>query len=279
MSEITLNFTFEGEKKEIKCKKDEYIKDIFSNYCLKISKNIKDIFFLYKGNTIDIEDKELKLKDINNTDNEIQILVFESSDPQVITHIKNNKKKNFIKCIQCGEMCVININNYKIFLNNCEKNHKCSNILLEEYYNKVQKKNESETVCNNCKKIISIEQDIFYICGDCNINLCLQCKSNHNKDHIIIDYDLKNYKCIIHGEKYNSYCKDCNKNLCDMCQDSNEHTFIYNRQILPNKEMENNLIELRKSINEYKENTNEILNIINKTIDYLEKYYKLSRKI
>ena len=41
----------------------------------------------------------------------------------------------------------------------------------------------------------------LYKCCNCN-NFCPICKLNHNKDHKLIDYKLKNYLCNMHGEKY-----------------------------------------------------------------------------
>ena len=68
--------------------------------------------------------------------------------------------------------------------------------------------------------------NIFYKCYNCNINLCPLCKSNHvkkyDKTHIVKDYDLKNYFCNEHDERFILYCKDCNKHICDIC-DYNKH--------------------------------------------------------
>ena len=33
------------------------------------------------------------------------------------------------------------------------------------------------------------------------------CKSKHDSNHKIINYNDKEYICNIHNEKYNSYCK------------------------------------------------------------------------
>ena len=58
----------------------------------------------------------------------------------------------------------------------------------------------------------------FYICCNCNINLCPLCETNHSKEHIKIDYNLKNFLCLKHGERLISYCQDCRINLCDLCE-------------------------------------------------------------
>ena len=279
MSEVILNFYFSGELIKIQCKRNEYMKDIFSSYCIKASKNINDIYFLYNGQLIN---QELKLEQYNKTDNEINILVYDNSNDKTQINKKQKQKQNLIICPKCRDICVININDYKISLNQCKNNHNNSNIILEEYFNEIQKLDESEIICSICKKKISeIYQNKFYICGKCNINLCPLCKSNHNNDHKIIDYESKYYICNIHGERYISFCTECNKNLCDMCEleHSKNHNLISHRDILPNNEIQNNLINLRKTIDKYKNSTQEIIKMINKTLDYLETYYNLSSDI
>ena len=84
MTETIINFIYEGKKIKIYCKKDEFMKDIYKKYIIKINKEIKDIFFLYNGNIIN---GDIKLEQINNKDNEISILVFEYN--------QNNIKQNF----------------------------------------------------------------------------------------------------------------------------------------------------------------------------------------
>ena len=193
--------------------------------------------------------------------------------------IEKNKKINNILCPKCGEICIINIKDYKITLNNCDNGHRTTNILIEEYLNQIKKIDESKIICNICNKNKSeVYKNQFYKCCKCNINLCPLCKSNHDKEHIIIDYELKYYICNIHGERYISYCKECKKNLCDMCElEHNEnHNYINYREILPKNEISNNLKDLRKSIDNYKNTIQDIIKIFNETINYFEKYYELS---
>jgi len=113
------------------------------------------------------------------------------------------------------------------------------------------------------------------------MNLCPICKSTHDKNHNIIDYDSKNYTCFIHGERYTSYCQDCNKNLCDICEleHNKNHKFIYHREISPNPEINNNLDKLKKIIDYYKKEAQSLVNIINKTIYLIDIYYKLGNDI
>ena len=46
------------------------------------------------------------------------------------------------------------------------------------------------------------------------MNLCSLCKSIHDKSHIIINYENKNYICKEHNETFVKYCEDCKIDLC-----------------------------------------------------------------
>ena len=134
---------------------------------------------------------------------------------------------------------------------------------------------------NATKKKSEVYQNKFFKCCICNKNLCPICKTNHNKEHLIIDYELKNFICNMHGERFTSYCNQCHKNLCDLCElDHNKnHKFIYHREIMTNIEIKNNLNKLRNSIDDYKNNLKDIIKMLNKTIDNLEIYYSISNNI
>ena len=48
----------------------------------------------------------------------------------------------------------------------------------------------------------NIYNNEIYKCLTCDDILCPLCKSSHDKKHIIINYDLKNYICKNHNESY-----------------------------------------------------------------------------
>ena len=141
--------------------------------------------------------------------------------------IDNNIKESFyIICPECKENCIIDFKDYKISLNECEKNHKKENISLDKFYNSIIEK--PEILCKNCKKDLS-NKESFYKCENCNIILCKECSYIH-KNHKILDYkyELMISICQIHNESFTFYCKDCHRNLCDSCKssDNNNHSFI-----------------------------------------------------
>ena len=135
---------------------------------------------------------------IDKERNEMSVLVNENTN----TVINENKTKSKdIICPKCGEVCLINFNNYKIKLFECKNNHETNNILINDY-NNTQIINENNIICGICNKYnksITYNKQ-FYKCLTCNKNLCPICKSNHSNNHKIIDYSNINYVCEIHND-------------------------------------------------------------------------------
>ena len=91
----------------------------------------------------------------------------------------------------------------------CKDRHKRENIVFDEY-NNLQKIKELNIICDICKTNRNeIYNNQLYKCCKCKIVICPLCKAKHNKEHKLIDYELRNYLCNIHGERYISFCKDC----------------------------------------------------------------------
>ena len=211
MEDIILNFDYEGQKIKMQCKKKENLNDIFQRYANKINKDINDIYFINNGNKIN--NNNIKLEEIKNKENIINILVYDININDNNEEIIEKEYKDII-CPECGENCLIEIKDYKINLSKCDNKQNIKNILLDEY-NNTQKMDKIK--CDNCNRNkLEIYNNQIYKCCKCNINLCPLCKSNHNKEHKIIDYEIKNYICQIHDERYISYCKECEKNICDL---------------------------------------------------------------
>ena len=251
------------------------MKNIFNRYLVEKNKDINDVLFLSNGNKIK---EELKVDEFSNNENEISILVYDISE-------ENNENKEILKqykeiiCPECGDICLIEIEDYKIKLNKCRNNHSMGNILLDEY-DDLQESNKLNIICNICNKNKNeIYKNQLYICCNCKINICPLCKLKHDEDHILIDYKLKNYLCNDHGEGYTSYCEECNMNLCNFCKkehDKNHNYYILNKLTAIE---ENNINELRIKIDNLKNEINDIVNKLNKIIDNLEIYYNINNNI
>jgi len=251
MDDIQLIFLFQGSSIIIQCKRYDRMYDIFQKFTSKVNIDMKDIYFLYKG---DVIRKELKVEDIvDKEDYKVNFLV-EEYDDDIKDDILLKQSKDVI-CPQCKEICIINFKDYyQINLDNCINGHCYTNILLEEFYD-LQKINESEILCKNCNNNkMEAFNNKFFKCCNCNINLCPLCKQSHNKNDKIIDYELKDYYCNNHGEKFIIYCEECRKNLCNLCQIKN-HKNVYLNEIPKFKDY--NMNKLRIKIDKLKNEIND----------------------
>ena len=61
----------------------------------------------------------------------------------------------------------------------------------------------------------------------------MNCKPQHNKNHIIIKYEDKNCLCDKHyKEKFLHYCNTCKKDICIICKSrTNKSTINKTRTI------------------------------------------------
>ena len=276
-------FSFKGINTIIQCNKEDKMKDICNKYANKIGIDINLIYFLYNGIQLNLE---LTLnQQINNIDrdkNEINILVYEKLKSTIIIDEGIKESKEII-CPKCKENCKIKINDYKIKLYDCKNKHEIDNILLDEY-NNTQKINEINIICEICNKNNKYKSynKQFYICLKCNKNICLLCKSKHDNNHKIIDYDRKNYICNNHNEIYISYCNECKINLCLQCEikHNNNHEIINYRNILPDEnKIREEMKEFRNKIDRLNSKINNIINILNKVKENIEIYYKINNEI
>ena len=274
---VEVEFIYNGQKTTIQCNINEKLIEIYNKYIIKKGKNLNDIYFVYDGNKIKENIKDLNINELaNNIDKDrkkMNILVYDKD----INKEKNNiiKLKEII-CNKCGENIKILIDNYKIKLYGCKNKHEINNISFEEFENN-QIIDESKIECNICKikNKGNTYENIFYKCNSCKINLCPLCKLNHDKSHNIINYDLKYYICDIHNEKYISYCKKCNKNICLYCGNEHNNHEINIYKILDKNKKINELNELKKKIDKLNKDIKYIINILNNVMNNIKIYYNI----
>jgi len=217
------------------------------------------------------------VKGDDKRDNKMTVLVELNQDG-------NYKNKNMIIskeiiCPTCQENCLIKLKDYKFDLN-CKNKHEFNDILLNEY-NKYQTVDLSKIICEDCKQKnkSNVFENKFYKCISCKKNICPLCKSKHNQDHDIIDYEQKDFICIIHNEKFTSYCKNCKLNLCIECESSHQdkENIVMYRDILPDKDkIASQINELRIMIDQYKEVIDKIKNELDDIIKNYEIYYLIN---
>ena len=195
---------------------------------------------------------------------------------------KIEKISTDIICPQCKENSLIMFKDYKINLSGCKHNHNNRDIILDIYEN-TQKINLSKIKCNICKNNNkgNTHNNEFYICITCNINLCPLCKSIHDKNHSIINYDNKKYICKIHNESFIKYCTNCKVDICIVCEVNHKgHDIIDLREMIIDKqELLKIKDDLKNAINKFEYKISLIKGLLDRIMNMLNKYYKINEDI
>ena len=276
-----IQFYFNCSVTTIQCNKNDLMEDICKKFSIKVSVDMNSIYFIYNGNIVNLK---LKYSDIINQydkeRNAMSIMVIETNENNIN---ENGKiiKANYPICQICKENTRIQIKDYKINIFGCKNNHTINSINLDEYENS-QKIDLSKINCDVCK--LNNKSKTFnnqlYICISCSKNLCPLCKDNHDKNHNIINYELKDFTCKVHNELYYSYCVKCNENLCILCEKNhNNHSIVPYGKIIPNeKELKNKLDNAKETINLFSKNINEIINKLIKVKNTIEFIYNINNE-
>ena len=254
--------------------------DIIKKFSIELKMDEKDFWYLYNDKQIN---SELTLNEIANENDKnkkkMNIIINKKNED-------NNKKIEIyskdIICPECKESILIDIKDFKINLYGCKNNHKIDNIILNKY-EETQKVDLTKIVCNICNKNNknNCHDNEFYRCNTSNKNLCSLCFKKHDKKHIIINYDEKNYICGKHNESFIQYCKTCKNNICIVCgKEHKNHDILNLGEILVTKDELVKIMEnLKNEINNFKSKVKTIKDILNRIIDLLELYYKINNDI
>ena len=282
MSQVS--FIYNGNKTNIQCNENEKMKDICQRFVSKIQVDKNKIYFSYDGKAGNQFNEELTFMEMANsldkTKKSMAILVDNLDDINEINESKNESiiKSKYIICPTCGETAKISIKNYKVSLYECKSKHRTDNLSFDEY-EKTQNIDLSKIICNKCKdknKYNSFNNE-FFKCFNCNINLCPLCKTLHDTNHKIINYDEINYICPNHMEKFSKYCNQCNINICSICEEEehSNHNTIYLGDIIKKKDLDNKMEKLKKDIEKCNNYINEIIEQLNKVKKDINKYYQI----
>ena len=273
-------FSHEGINLTIQCNGNDKMKDIINKYSKKISKSNDNLIYLYNGNKINYEKTfNEQANDIDKNRCQMNVIVDEYDDDK---NSKNEIISKDIICKKCKENALIDIENFKINIYGCKNGHKQNNILLNEF-EKTQKIDINKIICNICNKNNKsiTHNNEFYICNTCNKNICPLCKSIHNKKHIIINYDIKNYICKKHNDSFIKYCKDCNENICINCEieHNNHNIFDYKQILIDENELSKTMKNLKNIIDKFKYKINIIRELFERIINTFDIYYKINDEI
>ena len=305
--EFQIEFNYQGSNTIIQCNTKDTMKDKFQSFLNKSKKDLNSVYFLYNGNIIE---GTKTIEQISNKPDlerrKMTILVFDNEEDE-----ENEKmlvKPKDISCPKCGEPAKINLSEFKLFFQ-CKKGHNTGNILLSDYKDS-QKVDISKILCGKCKSVNKANsyEHMFFRCLTCKIDLCPMCKSTHEKDHDVIDYEEKNYICEKHNKYFSSYCETCKKNTCIFCEkehhevkveDENEeeekeekeekeeeifdgenHKFINFVDISPNmKDVNKNLKDLKDNIDKFKGSIDELITKLQKIKDNIDYFYDINQEI
>ena len=228
---------------------------LLNKYSSLINIKIKHLCFLYNGKILQATDRrkmgEFKKKNI-------LFVVMKKKK-------KNNNKLSNIICPECKGYSLINIQgNNKIILEKCSNNHLTIFDNLTDFFKSQNIKNEFK--CEECGNNLNDYNNKFFF-DSSGKKYCVLCSKGLNEK--LIENNYKLYTCINHGKEYASFCKTCNKNLCTKCENEHvKHKLIYYKQILSKKIADNNLKEIKESLDKFK---NQILNLNSLFIDIIEK--------
>ena len=109
-----------------------------------------------------------------------------------------------------------------------KNNHSIDNIPFKEFENK-QMINLDNIKCGVCKdnNKSNSYQNEFFKCYECNLNLCPLCRTKHDKNHNIYNYDKLHFTCTKHNEPFTNFCNTCNKNICELDMDDIQIMKLY----------------------------------------------------
>ena len=307
MSEIKVNFNFQNLKKELNFSKDTSIQNILSSFAANINRNINDFNFLYSGEKLNNYETK-SLSELNDKDNIINISVYEKKEinENLNTKIKPEsitlKVSDHIICPRCKFMSEIVINNFKIYITNCNNNHSMPGLFMNDFLT-TQYLDESRIICFECKKTQKellnskdSEQNILLMCS-CGMSICRSCFQMHkekslekysNKQHNTIPYQDKDYFCFEHNTIYTSYCQKCKKNICKKCEEKHNNHLIDNYQkIIPKEEYVQNIKkmndELINKVKKFNDELNELINLLNNISNNIQKdlktFLEISNKV
>jgi len=274
MSEIKI--IYNGCLFNIQHQSHEKLEEILKRFTIKANVENKELIYLYNGKII--EDKNIIISQFTSERN-ITILVYDNNIPK---NSNNSLNSNYVVCPICKESAILDEKDYKLLIYGCQNEHSIKNILINEF-NQLQENDLSKIKCQNCndnnKK--NTYNNEFYRCGTCKINLCPICKSKHDTNHKIINYNDKDFKCSIHNERYNSFCSKCKENLCLACKNNhNGHELIfYDKLIIEDNKIIEKMDEMKKEIDTFNNSIKEKIRKLNKIIENMEEYYKIIDEI
>ena len=279
---INIEFYYKDQITKIPAELPDIFQKVIDIYVQKASLDPVNTFFISNGKQIKPEQTiESQINKNNKEEKNLKVMVY---------HIKerNSKEKILIQskdiiCPICNELSRIKFDNFKITLYCCNNNkHSTKNIKIKDFPN-TQKINLCKIFCNQCKinNMGNSSNNEFYKCLTCNSNLCLNCKKNHSSNHVLVNYEIKDYLCQKHYDFISNYCLTCNMNICSLCKKQHkEHNIISLNDIDRNIfETKNSLLEIKSEIKTFNSKIKEIIQKLDKLINMMKIFEEINDNI
>ena len=282
MSEVEVEFIYQQNKTIIQANLNNSLEVVINQFINLIKLDINKIYFVSNDKIISKNDIISNImNESERLNKKLKISVYNINNAMNIANNTIIKSKRII-CPHCKESCKYNIKDYRIKLYDCKNKHIIEKLKLSEFIN-TQNVDISKIKCDICEiknKSNTINNE-FYICYECDINLCPSCKTYHDQTHSIINDDLRNFICNKHKEVLIKYCNDCNIDICKGCL--NEHKYhnliSYKDKLIDIKNLRKKINELRNIINIYKTNLEGVIRKIKAIIENIDIYYSINNDI
>ena len=274
-------FELNQEHTIIKAELNEKFEDVINRFLQNKKLNPSTVNFILNGKLINPQqtvESQMSLLDKQNRILKVFVYLQEEQDPNKIVIIQSKE----IICPKCFEPCRIKTENNKFTLFGCVNNHSTEDIKIN-HFSETQKINLSNIICNKCKQYNKSDSfnNEFYRCLTCKINLCILCKSKHEANHIITNYDNRNYVCEKHNQTLIKYCSTCKKNICSLCdgEHSGHETLSFDGIQLEVEEAKKQLNQVKNEIDKFNNKIKGIIKELNELIDLINIYYKINENI
>jgi len=259
---LTVKFIYINNLYEMNNVEDDcFLCDLLNKYSSLLNIKHKYLQFFYKGKIILKTDRR---KMVEFKQNNIFITVI-----KIKNKIKNENRLSHIICPECKEYSIMNIEgNNRIIIEKCGNNHNNIFSNLTDFF---KSQYIEDVKCQKCGNGMSNYNNTFF-CDSSGKKICILCNSYKDK---FIEYKYKFYICINHCKEYISFCKNCNKNLCNQCENEHlNHTLINFKRILLKNKVDNNLKEMKQTLDKFKNKIKNFNNIFFDIIDKIEEKIK-----